>query len=175
MIMSISGYSITDAADEAESSFSHLDYLVTDQPVAGAYNRGVISVVTAGHAPLLLSEWVSVVGPSALALVTTGFGDVFYFQPSQGLFFLNVQHASTVFVDTDPAWLCESFLQLPDVVQSVVRTRRFGEIIGANRPLRYLEMFIRNPWECLGGMDRIENYTIGRCDIYLDLVAQVSI
>jgi hypothetical protein len=60
----------------------------------------------------------------------------------------------------------------PQVVANLLRTDYFAELVRFKRPLNYHEVFILEPWPMLGGQDEPENYDIGMCDVYVDLVGQ---
>jgi hypothetical protein len=65
-----------------------------------------------------------------------------------------------------------AFLQEADVVEKVLRRSALDQLVARQRPLRYHEAFILDPWLIWGGVDRPENYKIGHCGIYVDLVGQ---
>lgn len=170
--MEVPGYSLTSKAPVSTSSFGLLSSYQGIKPEPGAYDYGVFSIPTDLEAKILLREWTPIVGEDSVALVTTGFGDVFFYTNDQRVMFLNVQYAQTEFVDDDPDWFVNQFLHRPKIANNVLRIDRFRELVAHIRPLTFLETFILNPWLSIGGVDRIDKYTIGKCDVYLDLVAQ---
>jgi hypothetical protein len=120
----------------------------------------------------LMRNWSWLVGEECCALIATGFGDVFYWSPTRGINYLDVQGAEVEFADADGRWLLGGALDVPQVVEHILRKPRFEELVRLKRPLKYHEVFILEPWPMLGGEDKPENYDIGQCDVYIDLVGQ---
>ena len=119
----------------------------------------------------LLDRWTWLVGDNCQPLITTALGDVF-FCDSNGVNFLEVQRGTTEFVDSEIAWFLNDFLAKREVVEGVLRKVMFDQLVEANGPLEYHDIFVLEPWAMLGGIDRVENYSIGKCSVYLDLVGQ---
>ncbi len=141
-------------------------------PTVGAYNHGLFTIVDESVSNRLLVNWSWLVGSEAIALMTTGFGDVFFWKPKEGVHFLGVQRAEVEFVDAEFRWFFEEFLVKPQVVDTVLRKPLFDRLVRLHRPLQYGETFILEPWLILGGKENAENYAIGGCSVYLDLVCQ---
>jgi hypothetical protein len=165
-------YKLTDPQTELKSAFT----LITDPTPAkllvGAYNDGLLMVVDAALSKTLLTTWSWLVGRDCLPLVTTGFGDVFFWDPTTGVNYLEAQRAHVEFVDAEPKWFVENFLLIPQIVSKVLKKKSFDQLTRLRRPLKYHEVFILEPWQILGGEEKLENYAIGKCDVYLDLVGQ---
>lgn len=141
-------------------------------PVVGAYNEGLFMLVDETASKSILASWSWLIGKEALALMTTGFGDVFFWKPGEGVYFLGVQRAEVELVDAEIAWFATEFLVNPQVVEQVLRQDCLKQLVRLQRPLCYGEMFILEPWAMLGGQELLENYGIGKCNTYLELVAQ---
>ena len=58
------------------------------------------------------------------------------------------------------------------IASSVLKTDKLLDLTNRLRPLQYGEAFLLVPWLVLGGLDEPQNYEIGGCAVYLNLVAQ---
>ena len=76
------------------------------------------------------------------------------------------------FVDRSIVWILDEFLLIPDIQQDVLRLDLLARLVDAQRPLSYLECFILTPWQMLGGDESRDEFDIGKCSVYLDLVGQ---
>jgi len=165
-------YEPTDPRNDIESAVATCSQTPTFSLVVGAYSDGMLMVVDKQSGNTLLRNWTWLVGESSIALLTTGFGDIFFWDPSNGVSYLEVQRAEIEFVDANIGWFLDEFLVHPRVVEKVLRKERFCELSRLKRSLRYHEVFLLQPWLMLGGQDKLENYNIGECNVYLDLVGQ---
>ena len=139
---------------------------------AGMYDHGLIALVDDRSARTLLSRWEWLKRP-LVVLAATGFGDVFAWDESANeIYFLNVQHATLEFVDDEVEWFLDEFLENDGIVEKVLKRAQFERLQRRLRPLSYHDAFLLQPWLMLGGADRDENYMIGACSVYLDLVGQ---
>lgn len=161
-------YLPTDAHAELRSAFE----AVFDQPTVGAYNNGLLMILDAVSGRSILTSWEPLIGRGCTGLVTTAFGDIFFWNPSNGMNFLEVQRGEVEFIDPEVEWFLSDFLINPTVIESVLRAEQFERLVKKTRPLRYHEAFILEPWQLLGGQEKDENFTIGQCSTYLDLVGQ---
>ena len=166
-------YELTDPKKDAVSAFSALN-LPDLIPSAGVYNKGLLTVLDFENGKKILGRWVGKMSEGSIALATTGFGDVFFWNPSQGVMFLEVQYGKVEFVDAEVGWFLETFLDYPEVLEGVLRKTRLEHIVHLNRALKYGESFILKPWIMLGGNDLDERYVVGNTSVYIDLVAQMS-
>lgn len=159
--------------DPAEYSFgSGLERVATLPQTlqAGMYNDGLIAVVDADASEKILGAWNWLTSDS-VALLTTGLGDVFFWKKDESaVYFLNVQHGTTEFVDRDLKWFLDEFLEKDGVVEEVLRKSLFDSLVKHHRALRYHEAFILEPWQMLGGEEKVEDFAIGQCAVYLELV-----
>lgn len=144
----------------------------TAVPVVGAYNDGLFMIVDEATSKTLLASWSWLIGNDSVALMTTGFGDAFFWKPGEGVYFLGVQQADVEFVDAEIDWFNTDFLNKPQVIDQVLRQDYLKQLVRLQRPLNYGEVFILEPWLMLGGQDAFENYSIGKCSAYLNFVAQ---
>jgi hypothetical protein len=144
----------------------------TPAPDCGVYNEGELTVLDDSEAAQLLPDWPGVIAADAVALMTTAFGDMFFFDPSEGVKFLEAQRASTEFIDKEVAWVLSEFLGLPSILSDVLRRDRFQEVRRIKGPLSYGQTYILEPWQCIGGVDSAQNYGVGDCRVYLSLVSQ---
>jgi hypothetical protein len=171
MLMFLEKHKLTDSGESAGTSAVTIAS-GREVPV-GMYDGGLIAVVDATAARRLLQRWS--LGRKLLALVTTGFGDVFAWdEDTREIYFLNVQYATLEYVDDEIEWFLDNFLEDPTIVDKVLRKARFQELVRLNRFLNYHEAFLLQPWLMFGGVDRVENYGIGSCGTYLDLVGQTT-
>lgn len=120
----------------------------------------------------ILQAWLWILKPTHRALVTTGFGDVFLWEPDEGVGFLDVQRGTVEPIDSDVRWFLDDFLNKPKIIEQVLRKPRFDDLVSRFGSLPYHSTFILKPWLMLGGEDKIENYSSGDCRVYLDLVGQ---
>ena len=105
--------------------------------------------------------------------MTTGFGDVFYWDKTRkAACFLNAQHATTEFVDRDVEWVLDEFFKIPDICEAVFRASLFDTLVKEQRSLIYHECFILTPWQVLGGDESVDDFEIGECSVYLELIGQ---
>jgi hypothetical protein len=164
-------YTPTDLHAELRSAFQPFVRQLKSVPAVGAYGNGLLAVVDEESSTTLLASWSWLIGKKCRPLVTPGFGDVF-FCDSEGVSFVEVQRGTCEFVDSEIAWFLSDFLVNPDVVERVLRKVAFDQLVVGKGPLKYHNVFILEPWAMLGGVDRAENYTTGKCSVYLDLVGQ---
>ncbi len=157
---------------ERTSAFALITSDLQDTPQVGTYDSGIISVVDTHLGESLLRSWDWLVPRESKAIVTTAFGDLFLWQPHVGISFLEVQRGEVTFVDSEAQWFLDEFLLDSRVQDDVLRRPRFEQLKERLRGLEYLEAFILEPWQILGGEDSLGQYTIGSCSVYLDLVGQ---
>lgn len=141
-------------------------------PAAGVYNSGLLTVVDTDAAHDLLRSWRWLLPSECCAIMTTGFGDLFLHEPEIGVSFLEAQRGHVEFIDADVDWFLAEFLGLPEIGRDVLRVTRCAQLVAVHGALRYREVFVAEPWPMLGGQDRPASYTIGNCQVYLDLVGQ---
>jgi hypothetical protein len=98
-------------------------------PGVGTYNSGLISILDADAGRCLLHPWDWLVGQDAIALITTGFGDVFFWRQGFGVGFLEVQRQTAEFVDNDVDWVTNEFLVKSEIIEAVLKRRRFQELV----------------------------------------------
>lgn len=165
-------YQSSDSHTELRPAFALVSKNSGNLPAVGAYNNGLLMVVDGAIATAILDQWRWLVDETCVALMTTGFGDVFFWNPANGINHLETQRGTVEFVDAEIDWFLSEFLMNPSVVNDVLKRDQFEKLVQLKRPLLYHEVFILEPWLMLGGADRIENYAIGRCGEYLALVGQ---
>lgn len=168
--MLANNYQLSDPHPELRSAFSLISGDSDNFPAVGVYNGGIITVVDEVAATIILEQWRWSIDKKCFALMTTGVGDVFFWNPANGINHLESQRGSIEFIDSEMEWFLSDFLTNPSVVRDVLKRNPFEKIVQLNRPLRYHEVCILEPWLMLGGADKIENYTIGKCGEYLSLV-----
>jgi len=96
-----------------------------------------------------------------VALITTGLGDVFLLKKStREIFYMDPQGGSAEFIDTKVDWFLNEFLVKPEIAESLIWQERIEDLISKQRPLKYHEVFILEPWIILGGEDKVENYAM---------------
>lgn len=140
---------------------------------AGAYNHGLLHILDEKAGGEILSSWDWLFGKKCLGLVTTGIGEVFYWkESSKEIYYFNPQAGESEYIDDDPEWFINEFLIKRRILEEVMWEERIDQLIHQMRPLRYKEAFILEPWIMLGGEEKIENYGVGDCEVYLDLVGR---
>lgn len=159
------------SASTFPSVFEQLGLTPAPVPAVGAYENGLFSVVDAETGRDLLESWEWLLGDNWIAFLTTGFGDVFFLADDE-VRWLDVQRAHVEFIDREVTWCLDNFLADAGVLTKVLRKPLLDELVRRLRPLEYHEAFILKPWRLLGGEDRPENYEIGHCGVYVDLVGQ---
>jgi hypothetical protein len=163
----------TDGVSSAVPAIATIAADLDPLPSVGTYQDGLLSILDNAAAPMLLNDWP--MRDRWLPLIATGMGDLFFWdQDSPSVYFLNVQHGTTEFVDAEVPWLLDQFLIIPEILEKVFRKSRIEALTALFRPLRYGEAFIREPWAMFGGPDRDEFYSIGQLDVYLSLVGQTQ-
>jgi hypothetical protein len=158
----------------APSRSSALNAKCTRAPTVlpGVYGNGVLTIVERNASKRLLTEWSWLLPSGSAAVATTGFGDVFYVDENQDVYFLEVQIAHVEFIDSDPLWVINEFMRKPSVSENVLRAPQLASQVASQRQLGYGECFILRPWELLGGDQNAGPYDIGKVDVYLSLVGQ---
>lgn len=165
-------YSLTSPADlDRRSALSRLSMTPERLPCVGVYESGLLTVLDEASGAHFLRSWAWLLGQGCIALLTTGFGDVFYWG-NQEINWLNVQRGTVEPVDPDVHWFLDEFLSDEGVITSALRRSQLQDIVLLQRPLRYLEAFILRPWLIMGGVDEPAHYEIGHCGVYVDLVGQ---
>lgn len=163
-------YRLTDPAEHSSNAGLGEVATLPETPRSGTYNGGLVTVVDADMSAKLLAPWNWLIGDTH-ALLTTGLGDVFFWKTNESaIYFLNVQHRTTEFVDRDLTWFLDQFLEKDGVVEHVLRKPLFDSLVRHHRTLQYHEVFILEPWQMLGGEERVEDFVIGQCAVYLELV-----
>lgn len=163
---------LTDGSDSASPSvFEGFGSQLSEVPTVGAYEDGLLAVLDRETGKDLLRSWDWLLGRGCTALITTGLGDVFFWSDG-AIRWLDVQRAHVESVDREMSWFLDQFLSDPGVVAKVLRKSLLEDLVQLHRPLRYHEAFILKPWRLLGGLDHPDNYEIGHCGVYVDLVGQ---
>lgn len=139
---------------------------------AGMYDGGLIGVVDRKSANLILRNWpqFSVDFP---VLLTTAFGEMFVFdRRREQVLFINTQYGTITEIDPEIEWVLDEFLENPGVKADLLQVDKVKRLQRQCRELRYHEAFLLEPWIMFGGEDVDENYSVGDCAVYLDLVGQ---
>ncbi|MGD0094483.1 MAG: T6SS immunity protein Tdi1 domain-containing protein [Planctomycetota bacterium] len=164
-------YRLTDSRCELPSSFEEFADLARI-PSVGVYSSGLLSVVDSAVAESLLRDWAWLINQRCRALMTTAFGDVFFWDPAAGVQFLDVQAVQVIFACKTIGGFLDNFLQTMTVRKSFLRRRQFEDLARLKGPLKYHNAFILVPWRILGGVEVPRNYEVGSCAVYLSLVGQ---
>jgi hypothetical protein len=159
------------APSELESSFQLLGLGLPYVPTVGVYDEGLFTVLDSDTARHLLRSWEWLVGAKRVALLTTALGDVLYWSGTEATW-LNVQRGTVESIEADLIWVLDSFLEDARVIEHVLVKPRVDDLIHRLGPLTYHQCYILKPWLILGGVDRPENYDVGHCGVYIDLVGQ---
>jgi len=140
---------------------------------AGVYNNGLFEVLDFDLSNIYLTSWSWLLKDQYIPLIATGFGDVFlYHKNSKAIYFLEVQRGEIECIDSEIAWFINEFLSKQEIIKDLLRKEQLDELIVLHRPLNYNEAFILEPWLIFGGKDCVNNYIIGSCSVYIDLVGQ---
>ncbi len=153
---------------EIQSAFATVDPGCHCQ--VGSYYDGLLCILSNEQGSRLLRQWTWL-GIDATALAHTAFGDVLFWQPNHGVYFLETQRNHVEFIDTELSWVITDFLKQPQILEQVLRQSYLNRLVAVHRRLNFGEVFILQPWAMLGGVDQQQNYMIGDCGMYLDLVA----
>ena len=137
----------------------------------GTYADGLLTVLSKEEGLQIMEPW-DWLESGTVALISTAFGGVFVSLPSQGIFFLDPQRNHIEFVDKELDWVITEFIKKPSILEHVFRQPQFGKVVASLQPLKYGEVYILEPWAMLGGVEDSENYSIGKLDVYLEVVAQ---
>ncbi|QJW48483.1 DUF1851 domain-containing protein [bacterium BFN5] len=139
----------------------------------GVYNNGLLMVLDEKESSKIMADWDWLFRERVIALITTGLGNVFLLkQSSSEIFYLDTQGVELIFITSEISWFINEFLIKSIVLEDVILWERIEKLILKNRPLEYLETFILEPWIIFGGEDKLENYGIGDCDVYISLLGQ---
>jgi hypothetical protein len=139
---------------------------------AGMYDGGLIAVVDRSSATKLLQNWPQF-SDGFPVLLTTAFGEVFVFdRRREQVLFINTQYGTTTEIDPEIAWVLDDFLENPGVKADLLQVDKVKRLQRQCRDLKYHEVFVLEPWIMFGGEDVDENYSVGDCAVYLDLVGQ---
>ena len=158
------------------SGVSYLSTISPDSPnlpLPGSYNNGLFSIVDETDALRLLKEWSWLISEDCGAILTTGFGTVYFWKPGVGVMILDTMLGEVDYTDKEWEWFLDEYLVHPSIIDEVLRTSYFEELVETYRPLKYGETFVLQPFVFLGGTDKIENYTIGATDVFLSIVSQM--
>ena len=94
----------------------------------GAYNNGILMVVDEAIGTNILDRWRWLVDESCFVLMTTGFGDVFFWNPENGINHLKfeTQRATVEFVDAEIEWFLGGIHALLTMSLSATRLRNWS-------------------------------------------------
>ncbi|HYG77999.1 MAG TPA: T6SS immunity protein Tdi1 domain-containing protein [Planctomycetota bacterium] len=165
-------YRLTCPVMSLESSFHSFSGQVGRSPQAGVYNSGLLTTVDSKLGKSMLKDWHFLITDRCHALMTTAFGNVFYWDAEEGICFLEVQGLQVTAITRDLHVFLNEFLTDPKILESVLRKDDFEELASLKGPLSYNRSFFLVPWQMLGGIEKAENYDVGDCDVYLSLVGQ---
>jgi hypothetical protein len=163
------GLNLTDGAKGA-SAFEGL-VPTGEAPAPGVYDHGIVVVPSKDDCDGFLDSWAWLIGEQARCLLTTGFGDVFFWADGW-VRWLNVQRGTTEPIDREATWFLTEFLAKDVVIDKMLRQSVLTQLTVRQRSLKYHEAFILEPWLIFGGVDSPESYTVGHCGVYVDLVGQ---
>lgn len=163
-------HALTAPATDRVSAITELDGQLVI--AAGVYDGGVITIVDRKSSDTLLRMWPQF-SSGFPVLFTTAFGEVFVFdQQRKQVVFINTQYGTTTMIDPEIRWVLDEFLEDLGVKTDLLQVEKVKRLQRRYRELNYHEAFILEPWIMFGGMDADENYSVGDCAVYLDLVGQ---
>lgn len=148
--------------------------LVTDLvSSAGAFERGLFSVLDERLSRSVLDSWRWLLGQDAIALVASAFGDLFFWSEKHGaVYFLEVQRGQSTFVDRNVSFLLHQFLTKEEILDRVLHRELFKALSSRLDKPKYRECYIAVPWPRLGGTGEVDTYTKGELVVYTNLVGQ---
>ena len=139
----------------------------------GVYNGGLLSLLDEELANSALSGWRWLLGEDAIALASSGIGDIFFWSHKHnGVYFLESQRGSSLLIEEDVSNFFKKFLPLKGVRHQVLLEDLIIKLRGRLGELSPGECFIAEPWPMLGGSGAESTYAKGSLAVYLNLVGQ---
>jgi len=165
-------YSPADLRKELKPALSLISEKLSPLPQVGTYGNGILTILDVATSKTLLQSWGEILGSGLVPLATTGFGDVFAWDAAKGVCFLEVQRADSEPIGPDLQRFLRDFLGNPKIAEAVLKESKFQQLVQLKGALQYGQCFILEPWQMLGGVDKLENYSIGQSAVFIDLVGQ---
>jgi hypothetical protein len=140
-------------------------------PKPGLYAGGEVAVLTVSSKDLLQAwpEEIRVCTP----LLATAFGDLFVWSRAMGcVTFLETQTGDLEPIDADARWFLDEFLTKPEIRERVLHRERLKSVSERCGALGWLECYVLEPWESMGGNWISSNCRKGRLPAYLDAVGK---
>ena len=140
---------------------------------SGIYNNGLFTVLDTTIVTDICNSWDWRFNKAMIPVIATAFGDLFLFcKTDQQIYFFQTQYNTMeAIADTFDELLGKAF-PFPSIKQNVLKELRLQELKSICGELKYGKVYILKPWEMLGGVDKIENYTVGGLCVYHNLVSQ---
>lgn len=138
----------------------------------GTYGDGLISILSLDDGAMMLTPWTEGIG-EVICIVITGVGDAFYWsKKNKAVYFLDAQLGTYSFVDKDVNWFLYEFLVKQGVKTSVLKEKKFTELLGQYGPVNYGETFFPVPYLAAGGSGSLNTYQRGDSAVYFSMLAQ---
>lgn len=140
---------------------------------SGLYNDGLFSVLDESISGDISNSWNWQFQGTMMPIVATAFGDLFLFDTkNRQISFFQTQYNTVEPIADSVAELLDKALPFPSIRQGVLKEPNLQKVKAVCGELQYGKTYILKPWEMLGGVDKIENYTVGGLCVYHNLVSQ---
>lgn len=140
---------------------------------SGLYNDGLFAVLDSSISENISNSWNWQFQGKVIPVIATAFGDLFLFNTeNKQVYFFQTQYNTTESIADSFTELLDKAFPFPSIRQSVLKEPKLQEVKAVCGELQYGKTYILKPWEMLGGVDKIANYTIGGLCIYHNLVSQ---
>lgn len=140
---------------------------------AGIFEDGLFSVLDERLSDSVLISWRWLLGGDAIALISSAFGDLFFWSERQrAVYFLDVQRGESTFVDRDIDSFLDYFLTQDGVLSSVFYRENSKLLADRLGGVKYGECYIAEPWIRHGGSGDLSTFTKGDLAVYTNLVGQ---
>lgn len=139
----------------------------------GIYNNGLLSVLDINVSVDIMKSWNWRFQKTFIPIISTAFGDLFlYSARSESCYFFQPQYNTLELITDDIEELLNSALVYNGIKENLLLESKFNEVSKIIGNLKYTDTYILKPWILLGGTDSIENYSIGKLSVYLELVSK---
>ncbi len=165
-------FDLSDPGPNFNSAFELIGTTLESSPAVGTYDDGLLTVLDADRSKVIQRAWTGVMSGECAPLITTGFGDIFFWKPKEGVYFLELQNGEIVWIDKEPEWFLDEFLTKPEVIERVLHEPDFRELVRRKGPLTYHNVFTLAPVLALGGSWSVEHFFVGDCATYIEIVGQ---
>ena len=143
-----------------------LFFLEAEDYIPGLYDNGLLELFN-----LDMSSNYDL-GSGCIVFAKTAFGNLFVFDKcSEQIFYYEPQLNRFSYIDVSKKDFFELFLVDTDIRKDVLQEEYLEKILKTTELVLHKgESLILKPWQMLGGTDTPENYFVGDCAVYVDMV-----